>query len=203
MTPRRSLFAWLWRDYLRPHKVLLIFAVMLMAIEGSMLGLLSRMIQPMFDTVFLQGSENALWVVGLSIMGIFFVRAVSSAGQRILMVRVSQLAAAGMRRHLLRHLMTLDSGYHQVNPPGQLIERVQGDVTVVNQIWAAILVGIGRDLVAVVFSFFRGADGRLALDRRGAGWHSVSGAALTFGTGLRPPPFSRGARDCGAHVHTA
>lgn len=153
MTPRRSLFAWLWRDYLRPHKVLLIFAVILMAIEGSMLGLLSRMIQPMFDTVFLQGSENALWVVGLSIMGIFFVRAVSSAGQRILMVRVSQLAAAGMRRHLLRHLMTLDSGYHQVNPPGQLIERVQGDVTVVNQIWAAILVGIGRDLVAVVFLF--------------------------------------------------
>lgn len=149
----RQLFGWLWRDYLRPHRGLLTTALLLMAIEGSMLGFLSWMIQPMFDNVFVQGETDVLWWVGLGIMGIFCVRAVSSAGQKILMTKVSQRAAAGMRSHLLRHLMTLDGGYHQVNPPGQLIERVQGDVTVVNQIWAAIMVGIGRDLIAVTVLF--------------------------------------------------
>lgn len=150
---RTSLFRWLWRDYLRPHKMILCAAVILMMIEGSMLAFLSRMIQPMFDSVFLEADRNALWLVGLSIMMIFFVRAISSAGQKILMTKVSQLTAAGMRSHLLRHLMTLDSGYHQVNPPGQLIERVQGDVGVVNSIWASLLVGVARDLIAVIALF--------------------------------------------------
>jgi subfamily B ATP-binding cassette protein MsbA len=149
----RQLFAWLWRDYLRPHRAILTAALLLMAIEGSMLGFLSWMIRPMFDNVFVQGETDTLWWVGLGIMGIFCVRAVSAAGQKILMTKASQRAAAGMRSHLLWHLMTLDGGYHQINPPGQLIERVQGDVTVVNQIWAAIMVGIGRDLIAVTVLF--------------------------------------------------
>lgn len=167
------LFRWLWRDYLRPHKGTLAVAVMFMAIEGSMLGFLSYMIQPMFDTVFVQGNSDALWYVGFGILAIFCVRAVSSAGQRILMTKVSQLAAAGMRSHLLHHIMTLDGRYHQVNPPGQLIERVQSDVTVVNQIWGALLTGIGRDFIAVValFSVALGVDWR---------WTAVSLIGIPF-----------------------
>ena len=149
----RQLFGWLWRDYLRPHWGVLALALMFMAIEGSMLGFLSWMIQPMFDNVFVQGQVDMLWWVGIGIFVIFCVRAVSAAGQKILMTKVSQLAAGGMRSHLLRHIMTLDGGYFQVNPPGQMIERVQGDVTVVNQIWAGIMVGIGRDLIAVIVLF--------------------------------------------------
>jgi len=148
-----SLFAWLWRDYLRPHKGTLAAAVFFMVIEGSMLGFLSYMIQPMFDNVFLQGESDTLWWVGFGILAIFTVRAISSASQKILITKVNQSAAAGMRSHLLHHLMTLDGGYHQVNPPGQLIERVQGDVTVVNNIWTALLTGIGRDLIAVIVLF--------------------------------------------------
>lgn len=152
-TSATRLFAWLWRDYLRPYKKLFIWALVLMAIEGSMLGFLSWMIQPMFDDVFVQGETDTLWWVGLGIMMIFFVRAVSASGQRILMTRLTQLSAAAMRNHLLRHLMDLDSSYHQSNPPGQLIERVQGDVTAVNQIWAGIATGLGRDLIALVALF--------------------------------------------------
>lgn len=149
----RQLFAWLWRDYLRPQKATLVFAFIFMAIEGSMLGLLSWIIQPMFDNVFLQGETDTLWLVGFSIMVIFVVRAISGSGQKILMKKAAETAAAGMRNHLLSHLMTLDGSFHQVNPPGQLIERIQGDVTVINQIWTGIMVGIGRDLIAVVALF--------------------------------------------------
>ena len=107
----------------------------------------------MFDNVFLQGERDTLWWVGIGILIIFTIRAVSSAAQKILITKVNQSAAAGMRSHLLRHLMLLDGGYHQVNPPGQLIERVQGDVTVVNNIWTALITGISRDLIAVVVLF--------------------------------------------------
>lgn len=152
-TSATRLFAWLWRDYLRPYKALFFGALILMAVEGSMLGFLSWMIQPMFDEVFVEGDSSTLWWVGLGIMVIFFVRAISGTGQKILMTKLTQLSAAGMRNHLLQHVMTLDSSYHQSNPPGQLIERVQGDVTAVNQIWAGIATGLGRDLIALIALF--------------------------------------------------
>ncbi|MBB5723115.1 subfamily B ATP-binding cassette protein MsbA [Loktanella ponticola] len=152
-TSATRLFAWLWRDYLRPYKALFFGALFLMAIEGSMLGFLSWMIQPMFDDVFVQGEVSALWWVGIGIMTIFCVRAVSGTGQKILMAKLTQLSAAAMRNHLLRHIMELDSSYHQANPPGQLIERVQGDVTAVNQIWSSLATAFGRDLIALITLF--------------------------------------------------
>ncbi|WP_375254942.1 ABC transporter ATP-binding protein [Yoonia sp.] len=144
------LFAWLWRDYLRHHKALLVGAVILMMIEGSMLALISRLIQPMFDDVFAQGDQNALYLVGFGIMVIFFVRACTSAGQKILMSLIKQLTAASMRKHMLRHLMTLDSGFFQIHPPGQLIERVQGDVNVINSVWSSLLTAIARDMISLL-----------------------------------------------------
>ena len=149
----RALFGWLWRDYLRPQKWVLLAALLFMALEGSMLGALSWMIQPMFDNVFVQGETGTLSFVAFGILILFCIRAIAATGQKVLMVRVSQRAAALMRSRLLSHIMVLDSSFHQSNPPGQLIERVQGDVTVVNQIWAALMLGIGRDLIAVVFLF--------------------------------------------------
>ncbi|WP_373636547.1 ABC transporter ATP-binding protein [Yoonia sp. BS5-3] len=145
-----TLFWWLWKDYLRHHKKLLIFAMLLMAIEGSTLALLSRMVQPMFDDVFNAGNTSALYWVGLGIMVIFILRAITSSGQKILMTLVKERAAGAMRRTLLRHLMGLDSAFYQTNPPGQLIERVQGDVSSINSVWSSIVTALGRDLVSLV-----------------------------------------------------
>ena len=145
-----KLFGWLWRDYLREHKWVLVAAVVLMMVEGSMLALISRMIQPMFDDVFAQGDRNALYFVGFAIMGIFFVRAITSSGQRVLMQWIKEMASAAMRKHLLRHLMSLDSGFFQIHPPGQLIERVQGDVSVINSVWSSLLTAVARDLVSLL-----------------------------------------------------
>jgi subfamily B ATP-binding cassette protein MsbA len=145
-----KLFAWLWRDYLRHHKWLLVGAVILMMIEGSMLALIARFIQPMFDDVFARGDQGALYFVGFGIMVIFFVRACTSAGQKILMSLIKQLTAAAMRTQMLRHLMSLDSGFFQLHPPGQLIERVQGDVNVINGVWSSIITALARDLMSLI-----------------------------------------------------
>ncbi len=145
-----TLFWWLWQDYLRQHKWLLVVAILLMAIEGSMLALLARMVVPMFEDVFAARNQNALYWVGLVVLGIFFVRAVTSAAQKILMTYIRELVSAAMRRHLLRHLMSLDSAFYQTNPPGQLIERVQGDVGAINSVWSRIITALGRDLISLI-----------------------------------------------------
>ena len=54
----RELFGRFWRGYLRPHLPLMLLAFLVMMIEGSTLGLLSWMLEPLFDEVFAPGG---LW----------------------------------------------------------------------------------------------------------------------------------------------
>jgi len=150
---RPPLLPWLWRSYLTDQKGRLSVGLVLMVIEGSMLGLLSYMMLPMFDRVFVEGNSDALWAVGFGILAIFIVRALASTAQRVVLTQVRERVAAALRSTLLRHLMALDSSFHQTRPPGQLIERIQGDVTAINQVWTGIVTGLGRDAVALLWLF--------------------------------------------------
>ncbi len=144
-----ELLGWLWRGYLRHHIGLLGVAVIFMLIEGSMIGALSYMMQPMFDQVFVAGNTDALgWVAG-AIMGIFVLRAVSGVVQKVLLTRISQLTAASLRFDLLDRLVQQDGAFHQAHPPGFLIQRVQSDVEAINFVWRAIITGAGRDVIAL------------------------------------------------------
>ena len=147
---KRDLIMWLWRNYMRQHTGLLVLAFLFLAVEGSMLGALSWMMQPMFDQVFLAGDQSALWWVGFGILGTFVVRALASVVQNVLLTRIAQNIAASLRTTLLDKLMRQDNAFHQTHAPGFLIQRIQADVESVNQVWHALITGGGRDLVALI-----------------------------------------------------
>ena len=144
------LVRWFWAQYLRAQSGPLAIAFLIMVIEGSTLGALSYMLEPLFDRVFDGGSPGALWLVGGAIFGLFALRATTSLISKTLLARVSQRVAAQMQSQLLAHLLRLDMRFFQENSPGALIERVQGDTAAVQGIWIAVLSGIGRDVVALV-----------------------------------------------------
>ena len=139
-----------WRDSLRPYAALMTLALAVMMIEGSALGALSYLIEPLFDKVFTPKGQPALVWVGLGIFGLFVLRATCSIISKYLMARVSQGSATGMQLTMLRHILTLDGTFFLKNAPGALIDRVQGDTAAVQQIWATLLSGIGRDGVALL-----------------------------------------------------
>ncbi len=71
----------------------------------------------------------------------------------MLLSRIAGSIAAALRGDMLAHLMTLDLRFHQENPPGALVERVQGDVAALNVIWSGIITGLAENLVSVVALF--------------------------------------------------
>lgn len=154
-TERRSgeMFSWLWRGYLRRHIGWLAVALTLMVLEGSTFGVLSYMMKPMFDNIFIGGQTDIMWIIGVVILGVFVTRAVTSLAQRVILKRIAEQSAADIRTDLLRHLMGLDTAFHQSHPPGTLIERVQGDVQALGGVWTGLITGLGRDMVAVIALF--------------------------------------------------
>ncbi len=146
----RTLMRRLWNGYLKHHKWWMAVAMVLMVIEGSTLAILSYMLQPMFDNVFAAGNKQAVWWVGGIIFGLFLVRAITQLAQKTIMTRIAQKTSTAMQVDLLRHLMRLDSVFFQKNPPGALMERVQGDTMAVQQVWGVIISGAGRDTISLV-----------------------------------------------------
>ena len=144
------LIRWLWDRYLRPHTGLLLLALLFMTIEGSMMGAVAYLMQPMFDQVFVQGERSMLMFVGLALIAIFVVRAVSGVLQKVLLTRIAEKSAAALRIDLLDQLMKQDGTFHQSHPPGFLIQRVQTDVNALGNVWRAIITGAGRDAIGLV-----------------------------------------------------
>ncbi|KAA0909787.1 ABC transporter ATP-binding protein [Aquicoccus porphyridii] len=149
-TRSRELITWIWRDFLRRHWAVIFLAFCFMALEGAMQGALALMMRPMFDDVFVAGDQGALIWVGFAVLGIFTVRAVAGVGQKTALSYIAQHTAADMRCNLLDGIMTQDGGFHQSHPPGFLIQRVQTDVTTVNNVWPKLMTGLGRDLISLV-----------------------------------------------------
>ncbi|WP_299553249.1 ABC transporter ATP-binding protein [uncultured Tateyamaria sp.] len=146
----RELLRWIWRGYLKKHSGLMSVAVMFMLIEGSMLGALSYLMQPMFDQVFVEGDSAMLVWVGALVVGIFIVRATSSVIQKLILTQVALKTSAALRMDLLDRIMLQDGAFHQSHPPGYLIQRVQGDVGAVGNVWRAIITGAGRDFLGLI-----------------------------------------------------
>ena len=149
----RDLFVRFFRGYLRPHLPLMLMAFLLMMIEGSTLGGISYILKPLFDSVFTPGGQSALVWVASAILGLFLIRAVTSIAGRWLLARINQTSAGAMQTDLLRHLLTLDGPFFQVNPPGTLIERVQGDTMAAQGAATLVIGGVGRDLVSLIGLF--------------------------------------------------
>lgn len=149
-TKSSVLARWLWMDYFKPHIWWILLAFLFMAIEGSVLGLISYMVKPMFDQVFVAGNKAAVYSVGGILFAIFVARAISGFGQRVLLAAIGQWATTEMQVDLVRHMMRLDSVFFQDNAPGALIERVRGDTLAIQNSWSAVVSILGRDIISLI-----------------------------------------------------
>jgi len=145
-----DLLAWLWRDHLRKRTGIMLVALALMAMEGATSGLLSYLMRPMFDQVFLGTDRGAVVYVAVAVAAVFSTRAIAGFAHRVILARQAERISAELQHSLLSHVMTLDLGFFQSNPPGALIERLRGDTATLRGLWGPILSALGRDVVALV-----------------------------------------------------
>jgi ATP-binding cassette subfamily B protein/subfamily B ATP-binding cassette protein MsbA len=149
----RHPFARLWRGYLARSWPMIALGLVFMAIEGGTVGVLSWILQPMFDRVLVAGQAELIPLVGLGIFGLFATRAIAGVIQRVILARVAFRSSARLQLDLLAHALRLDQSYYSANAPGALIERVQGDVQAIERIWVGVLTAAGREAVGLLSLF--------------------------------------------------
>ena len=146
----RVLGSWMWHGYMKRHTPSMIAAVIFMAVQGSLLGLLSYQVGPMFDEVFLTKDYKALLHLSIFVLGIFLVRGLTGFLHRLITTNIGERMWQALRNDLMQLVLRLDYLFFVKNSPGELMERINGDTSTIKQLWSGFVASLARDSIAVI-----------------------------------------------------
>jgi ABC-type multidrug transport system fused ATPase/permease subunit len=130
----------LLRHYLAPQRRGIVGLVILL-VGGIALELAGPQIVRVFIDDAVAGEALGLLLI---LGGVFLVTALLRQGAAIaetfLAETISWTATNQVRADLTRHCLALDRAFHQTHTPGELIERIDGDVTKLANFFARLLI---------------------------------------------------------------
>src|SRR5262245_50140620 len=136
--------------YLRPQSGrVTLLAILLIA------GVVLQLVNPQIIRYFIDATQSQGEVAPLFYAGIAFI-AISLAG-RLLTVATTYLstnigwsATNSLRAALTEHLLRLDMPFHKTHTPGELIERVDGDINELADFFAQFVIRVATNALLIL-----------------------------------------------------
>jgi ATP-binding cassette subfamily B protein len=157
MIPVRAYWR-LLKKYLRPLRArVVLLAVLLFT------GIAFQVANPQLIRAFIDGAQEGQDISRLlSYAAIFILLAVGHQALSVLSTyfaeQVGWTATNEMRAELAEHLLELDMSFHKTKTPGELIERIDGDVTTLSNFFSAFVIHVVGNavlLASVIFLMWR------------------------------------------------
>lgn len=106
-----------------------------------------QLLRIFIDTITTSAVQTSLlWVAGLFIV-VALAQQVVKVGASYLSERVGWSATNALRVDLARHLVQLDMGFHKQHTPGELIERVDGDISALANFFSQFVIKVLGNLL--------------------------------------------------------
>ncbi len=139
--------------YLRPQrKRVALMALLLLSSIGLQL-LNPRVIRTFIDTTQSAAGRNAggalVWAA-LAFIGIGLVQRAMALATLYLSENVGWTATNHLRADLLRHSLRLDMSFHKRHTPGELIERLDSDVTAMANFFSQFVIRVAGNALLIV-----------------------------------------------------
>ena len=158
MRPSAQLYMRLLTRYLRPQlgqALLLLFVLC----ANIILQLINPLIMRRFlDSALAGESVDFLTRLALLFIGIAAIQQVTAVSSTVLAENVGWRATNALRYDLARHCLHLDLSFHQQHTPGEMIERIDGDINALTRFFSQLVVqifGNGLLLIGVMVVLLR------------------------------------------------
>ena len=123
-----KLYIGLLSDYLRPHRFrVALLAFVIVSATGLQLAA-PQFIRQFFDDAQERGELSPLYVAAALYLGVGLFGRGMTAVSYYLGADIGWRTTNRLRSDLTRHVLKLDMSFHNDHPPGELIERIDGDV---------------------------------------------------------------------------
>lgn len=145
LTAHRQLFS----AYLRPQRGRVLLLALLVLV-----GIGLQLLSPQILAAFIDATQDGVATSALVMAALLYLL-VGMAQHGLTLATVSMSLDVGwqatnaLRADLLRHLLRLDMPFHKAHTPGELIERVDGDVSSLGQFFAEFLVRVAANVLLI------------------------------------------------------
>ena len=138
--PGTNGFRRLLQSYLAPQwkQALLLLVLMLTGVTLDLAN--PQLIRRFIDSALAGEPINALLAIGATFLAVALLTQVTLVVEQYLAGNVAWRATNRLRADLTLHCLTLDLSYHGAHPPGELVERVDGDVAKLSEFFSQFLV---------------------------------------------------------------
>jgi ABC-type multidrug transport system fused ATPase/permease subunit len=134
-------------DYLQPQKWRVVkFAIALLASIGLQL-INPQILRYFIDTAVTGGSGQNLLLAALLFIGVALITQLISITATYYGENVAWRATNALRADLVEHCLQLDLSFHKYTTPGELLERVDGDVHTLSQFFSKFTIYILGNLL--------------------------------------------------------
>ncbi|MEZ4592251.1 MAG: ABC transporter ATP-binding protein [Chloroflexota bacterium] len=140
----------LMRRYLRPFRPRLLALFTLLAISIGLQLYGPQVIRDFLDAAQGGVATRLLILLGLLFLGVTVVQKGVELYTTYLSEDLGWAATNNLRADLAAHTMKLDMGFHKLQTPGELIERIDGDVSNLAEFFSQLLVRVLGNVVLVV-----------------------------------------------------
>lgn len=148
----------LLRTYLRPQRRRVLYLIVLLAISIGLQLINPQIVRYVLDTAKAGASTELLLVMALLFVAFGIGQKVASVFASYMGEDVSWTATNALRADLAAHCLRLDMGFHNTHTPGELIERVDGDVSELATFFSHLILRVvanGLLILGVVALLFR------------------------------------------------
>lgn len=146
--------------YFMPHwHRSVVLAVLLLTGTGLQL-ITPQIVRHFIDTAQAGAAVSALLVAALLFLGVAVLAQVVAVAETYAAENLGWLATNTLRADLAEHCLELDMAFHNAHTPGELIERIDGDVSTLANFFSRFvlqLLGSGVLLVGVLVLLYREA----------------------------------------------
>ncbi len=152
-------------EHIRPQKGRFSLLVALLLTSIGLRVINPQVMRSFIDSALAGEVLQTLTLTALAFIGIAILQQIVSVSVTYLGENVAWAATNALRAELAEHALTLDMGFHNDHTPGELIERIDGDVTEMATFFSQFLItliGNGLLLVGILAALFR-EDWRVGL----------------------------------------
>jgi ATP-binding cassette, subfamily B, bacterial len=155
----------LFKTYLAPHKgSVLVLALLVFGNLGLQL-LIPQIMRTFIDAVIAGAALTFLARLGALFLVTALVQQVIAVFSTYFTQNISWRATNALREDLARHVLNLDMRFHKSHPPGEMISRIDSDITTLNDFFSQfllMLVGNALLVIAILVLLYR-EDWRIGL----------------------------------------
>lgn len=146
-----SLVGRLWREHIKSYRWHIGGGLVCMTLAAMTTATLAKMLQPLFDDVFVARNETMLLYLALFVLGVFVLKGISSFGESISMIYVGQKIIEDIQNRLFDHFIEADLAYFHARSSGEVVSRFTNDVNFMRNAVTTALTGMGKDTLSIFF----------------------------------------------------